>query len=225
MIPYTLVRSKRKTVAIYITEEYAIEVRAPLNMPKTEIDVFVKSKSRWIETNLAKRERLNKEKKSFSLNYGDSVLLCGKQYPIIPQIGYPAEFDGKSFYLPPGLPADDVKSTLVMIYKSQAEIILKKRVIEYASRMGVTPSAVRITNAKTRWGSCSGNNSINFSWRLIMAENDVIDYVVVHELAHIKEHSHSARFWAEVENILPYYKLRQKSLKRLQDRLSREDWD
>ena len=90
--------------------------------------------------------------------------------------------------------------------------------------MSVTPSAVRINGAKTRWGSCSGKKSINFSWRLIMASDDVIDYVVVHELAHLLELNHSARFWAVVEKILPDCRERRKQLRELQKRLATEDW-
>ena len=87
------------------------------------------------------------------------------------------------------------------------------------------PSAVKINGAKTRWGSCSSKKSINFSWRLIKADDDVIDYVVVHELSHITEMNHSPNFWAIVENILLDYRERKVKLKRLQKRLSMENWE
>ncbi|MDR2568929.1 MAG: M48 family metallopeptidase, partial [Oscillospiraceae bacterium] len=75
------------------------------------------------------------------------------------------------------------------------------------------------------WGSCSAKKSLNFSWRLIMADEDVIDYVVVHELAHLIEMNHSVRFWAVVERVLPDYRERQKWLRELQRKLNVEDWD
>ena len=90
--------------------------------------------------------------------------------------------------------------------------------------MGVTPIAVKINSAMRRWGSCSSRMSLNFSWRLIMADDAIIDYVVVHELAHIKEMNHSARFWAVVESVLPDFRERKRKLKELQSRLSGEDW-
>ena len=96
---------------------------------------------------------------------------------------------------------------------------------DFAKRMDVTPTAIKINGAKTRWGSCSAKKSLNFSWRLIMADDDVIDYVVVHELAHIAEMNHSARFWALVEGALPDYQSRKAKLKALQQRLSIEDWE
>ncbi|MDR1061142.1 MAG: M48 family metallopeptidase, partial [Clostridiales bacterium] len=107
--------------------------------------------------------------------------------------------------VPPGLAPDAIKSALIRIYRRLAKQSLSERLWEYAALMGVSPASMRITGAKTRWGSCSGKNSINFSWRLIMAPNDVIDYVVVHELAHIRQHNHSPAFWAVVAKYMPDY--------------------
>lgn len=88
--------------------------------------------------------------------------------------------------------------------------------VEYFSKiMGVKPTSVRIGNAKSYWGCCSGKNRIAFSWRLMQASNDVIDYVVVHELAHIKEHNHSKAFWEEVKKVIPDYKSCIAELKKL----------
>lgn len=98
-------------------------------------------------------------------------------------------------------------------------------VFDFAKQMNVMPSAIKINGAKTRWGSCSSKKSLNFSSRLVMAKDDVVDYVVIHELAHITEMNHSSRFWAIVEGILPDYKERQARLKALQKKLSLEDWD
>jgi len=119
----------------------------------------------------------------------------------------------------------EIKRAVIRVYRLVAKNLLTNKVAGYAKQMGVTPIAVKINGAKTHWGSCSGKNSINFSWRLVMADDDVIDYVVVHELAHIKEHNHSDRFWAVVEGVLPDYKARQAKLKELQKRLAHEDWE
>lgn len=225
MLKYTLIRSRRKTAAIHITKDAVVEVRAPLKMPKTYIDEFVASKEEWITAHLTRRERLNNEKAAFALNYGDAVTLCGRAYPIRAKDGKRSGFDGESFYLPPGLPHGDIKQAVVQIYKATAKHMLREKTGEYAKRMNVKPEAVKITSAKTRWGSCSGKNSLSFSWRLVMADESVIDYVVVHELAHIREHNHSPRFWAVVEDLLPDYRQRKLKLKALQDKLSREDWE
>ena len=97
--------------------------------------------------------------------------------------------------------------------RKRAKEYLPPRVAYYAAQMGVAPTAVRITSARTRYGSCSGRNSINFSLFLMEKSARAIDYVVVHELAHIKQHNHSPTFYKEIEKILPDYKERIKELK------------
>lgn len=103
--------------------------------------------------------------------------------------------------------------------KKRAAKILGDRVAHYSGQMGVHPSGVGITSAKTRWGSCSGKNRLNFSYRLILLPPDAVDYVVVHELAHIRVKNHSARFYREVEKYLPDYRRRIALLKEAQRRL------
>ena len=221
---YTLTRSKRKTVAIYIRDG-RVEVRAPLKMPKHDIDRFVASKEKWIAGKLVKSSEQAQRRENFTLAYGDTVTYAGKQYPITAKTGKRVGFDGDSFYMPPDLSQEQIKYACVQIYRLLAKRDLTKKAMEFSKRMAVTPIAVKINAAKTRWGSCSGKKSINFSWRLIMADEDVIDYVVVHELAHITQLNHSAKFWAIVESILPDYKERQKRLKEMQQRLNGEDWE
>ena len=98
--------------------------------------------------------------------------------------------------------------------RRRAKEVLPQRVAYYAARMGVEPTALKITSARTRYGSCSGKNSINFSLYLMEKSPRAIDYVVVHELAHIKQHNHSPAFYKEIEKILPDYKERIKELKK-----------
>ena len=96
----------------------------------------------------------------------------------------------------------------------KAKQILPQKVEYYANIMGVTPTRITITRAKTRFGSCSGKNSVSFSCRLMLYPDAAVDYVVVHELAHIRHHDHSAAFWAEVERFMPDYRVRKKLLKK-----------
>lgn len=224
MKPYKLIRSRRKTLAIYITKDALVEVRAPMKTPESEIRRFVGEKEQWIESHLARRELSNSGKRAFKLDYGCEALLCGRAYPIRAIAGSRAGFDGECIYMPPGLDPDGVKGVVVRVYKMTARQRLPAKTAAYAERMGVKPAAVRISGAQSRWGSCSGKGNINFSWRLVMAEEDVIDYVVVHELAHLTELNHSPRFWAVVEKILPDFRERQKKLKKLQEKLEQEDW-
>ena len=102
---------------------------------------------------------------------------------------------------------------------AKAKEILPQKIEYYSKLLGVAPTGIKISRAKTCWGSCSGKNSLNFSCRLMLADNDAIDYVVVHELAHIKEHNHSKRFWAVVKIVMPDYKIRKQKLNELQRRI------
>ena len=224
MINYKLTRSKRQTVAIYIRNGIA-EVRAPLKMLKSDIDRFVASKEKWIKSKLMISHEQAKQRENFDLNYGDTLTYRGKQYPIAAKNGNRVGFDDACFYMPPNMNPAQIKSACVQIYRMLAKHTLTEKVFDFAKRMSVMPTAVKINSAKTRWGSCSARKSLNFSWRLIIADDKVINYVVVHELAHITEMNHSKRFWAIVEKILPDYREQKIKLKELQYRLNVEDWE
>jgi len=224
MIEYNLTRSRRKTIAIHIRDGY-VDVRAPLHSPKRDIDTFVLSKESWIHKNLLKMAARARHRDDFVVGYGSMISWRGKIYPITPRKGNRAGFDGTGFYMPPGLTPVQVKATCVQIYKRLALTYFTGRVEYYAHKMGVTPASVKVNSAKTRWGSCSAKRNINFSWRLALAEDDVIDYVVVHELAHLIEMNHSPRFWAIVAGIMPDYARCNARLKVLNERLTRENWD
>lgn len=99
------------------------------------------------------------------------------------------------------------------LYRDKAREIFEQKVSYYAQMMGVSYGRIEIRDQKTRWGSCSGEGNLNFNWRLIFAPAGVLDYVVVHELAHRKEMNHSPRFWKVVEDTMPEYRKYQKWLK------------
>lgn len=223
-ISYTIVRSRRRTLAIHITKEATVEVRAPLKLNETQIHQFVLSKQEWIMKHLVSQNSRIKEREKFALNYDDFILFMGVEFPIFARNLRKAEFIDKAFCLPPNLSTEEIKKKIINIYKNKSKQIINDKVSYFASKMGVIPTSVKINSAKTRWGSCSGKNSLNFTWKLIMAVDCIIDYVVVHELAHIKEHNHSKAFWNIVAMVLPDFMERRKKLKTLQARLTLEDW-
>ncbi|WP_312642063.1 SprT family zinc-dependent metalloprotease [Hydrogenoanaerobacterium sp.] len=222
MTQYKLIRSKRKTLAIHITPQAEVEVRAPLRMPQGTIDAFVRQKQGWVSAHVnAMRERVL-ARESFAI--GNTLMLLGREYPAIAVQGKKAVFDGEHFLIPQGS-FEQVRPAVTALYRTLAQRELASRVQKYGVVMGLTPSAVKISGARTRWGSCSGKNSLNFSWRLVLAHPDAVDYVVVHELAHIRQHNHSSAFWQVVEDVLPDYKRREKMLKALQQHLATQSWD
>ncbi len=225
MFPYKLIRSQRKSITIRITEEGTVEVRAPLRIRVSYLEQVLSTKENWVLETLAKRQSQNEEKKDFSVEYGKLYWFRGKEYPLFPNHKNAVYFDYTAFYIPGRLELQARKQVLILLYKDLAKQYLLSRVSLYSKQMGLIPSAVKINSAKTRWGSCSSKKSINFSWRLILAEDEVIDYVVVHELAHLKEMNHSQRFWSLVESVFPDYERRKQGLESLQERLSKEDWN
>ena len=221
MIDYKLIRSRRRTLAICITKDGKAEVRAPLKLSQTVIDNFVNSKQSWIAQKTAIMAARAQKRQDFFVQKGNFLTLLGMEYPVVS--GAAAAFDGKQFVVP--FKENQIeKAQLMAIYKQLAKVEIEKRTEYFSRKMGLQPSAVKIGNANTYWGCCSAKNGLIFTWKLIMAEPDAIDYVVVHELAHIKEHNHSARFWALVQSTLPDYKIQRAKLKELQQKLSNEDW-
>lgn len=212
---YTLTKSKRKTISITV-KDGSIFVRAPKNVSNKRVDEFVTSKEKWIKKHLSVQFNDNKQKENFKLDYGSEILLLGKKIPVNELLTNLNVEDFKNH--------DILVDKLKEYYRSKAKEILNSKVKVFSKKMGLFPTNVRITSAKTRWGSCSSKGNVNFSWYLVMADEDEIDYVVIHELAHLKEMNHSKRFWAIVANYIPDWKLRRNKLKELHRRLNTEKW-
>ena len=224
-LSYMLVRSNRKTIALYIRPDATVEVRAPKHTPIFEIEKFISSKTDWIRQKLLLTQNQCEQKELFLLDFNSRLLLHGKEFPIIPHYGNQAGFDGERFYMPSHFHGAQFKHTCIQLYKMFAKQVLPARTYDIAQQMNLSPANIRITSAKSQWGSCSAKKNISYSWRLIMADEEVVDYVIVHELAHLVEMNHSTRFWNIVASALPDYKERQKQLKELQKRLAVEVWD
>ena len=223
MNQYTLVRSARKTIAICIRPNGDVEVRAPQRTPARAIEDFVRSKAQWIAEKRSMMLERDKKRSRFALDYNSRLLVLGEEWGIrTGRTGY--DLSRRQMLIPNNLNPDEIKSACERGYRKLARDFLPARIERYAARMDVTPANIRISGATTRWGSCSGKGSLNFSWRLMMAPGEVIDYVVVHELAHLREMNHSPRFWAIVTDTMPEYQVHRTALKRLQARLAEEDW-
>jgi len=158
---YTIVRSRRKSVAIRIQPDGAVQVLCPLYVSAERIDMLVRSKAGWIE-----------EKRR----------ACQSKPPVIP------------------FTAEELAAL-----SQQAKKLLPPRVAYYAAQIGVTYGQIAVRHQKTRWGSCSGKGNLNFNCLLMLVPPHVRDYVIVHELCHLKQMNHSPKFWGEVEQILPHY--------------------
>lgn len=207
-----LIRAKRRTIALIVERDGSLTVRAPRWTTLQDINGFIRDKTDWI---LRSRERLKTIAEIPKKQYvdGERFLFLGQEYELrLVRPQRPAlKFDG-GFTL--GVSAQKRgEQAFTNWFKVQAGTILNERVSVYAARHGFLPQRVRINSAKTRWGSCSPNGTLNFTWRLVMAPLEVIDYVVLHELAHLKVKDHSPRFWKLVETICPDFKRHRKWLR------------
>lgn len=225
MIDYTITRANRKTTAIYVNKDGSVEVRCPKGFPSREIEKFVLANLPVLEPKSALMKERAQQRETFSVTPGDILWFLGNEYPLEQVEFSKMGFDGSRFYVPKDMPADNIKPGIIRIYKNLADKMLESKTEEFSKILKLTPMNVKINSAKTRWGSCSGKNSINYSWRLILADEKCVDYVVIHELAHLAEHNHSNKFWAIVKKYMPDYKVQDKQLRELQKKLAAENWD
>ncbi len=198
-----LIRSRRKTIALIITREARLVVRAPLRTSRAQIDQIVAEKAAWIRTRQA--EMLARPKPpALEFIDGASFPYLGRLHPLrfSARASLRLTFQDGVFQLSPG-GAQQARHTFLAWYKRQARLVLDERVKLHASRLGLAPSALRISSARTRWGSCSSRGTLSFTWRLVLAPLAVIDYVVVHELVHLEIKNHSRAFWQRVQAAYP----------------------
>lgn len=199
-----IVRSRRRTLALVITPDARLEIRAPLGMPAEFIETFIDKKSLWINRKLAEAAARPKPPiREFS--DGEEFLYLGNTYrlSVVDDADVPFSFE-REFRLA-GLHRAFAKELFVQWYGQRAAVAIKERLDLRASSHGIKYNGFHITGARSRWGSCAGNGDLRFSWRLVMAPLHVIDYVVAHELAHIERKDHSREFWKTVASLFPGY--------------------
>jgi predicted metal-dependent hydrolase len=208
---YLLVRSKKrkKTISLHVNTDGSVVVSAPYRTPKGEIDKFFRDKKSWLLRKIRERETRLKEIKPKEYRTGEVFLFLGNPYPLIIIDTIHASdslaFSSYQFILT-GAKVHQGRALFVAWYTQRLKEYVGERVDYYSCILGLTPRGIRISNARRRWGSCSPDNRLSFSWRLIMAPGSVIDYVVVHELTHMRVKDHSIRFWNLVAKTIPDYK-------------------
>lgn len=208
-----VVRSRRKTIALVVQSDGRLVVRAPLRTSQKIIDAFVTSKADWIEKSRQSQVARRKFFPKRHFSPGELFWYLGKQYPLTLvasqrpalQFHLAFELDEKS--------AVQAKKRFEQWYREQARLYLTERVQYFAHLYNFQYKPVKITSARTRWGSCSARGTLSFAWRLIMAPPEIIDYVVLHELAHTVQHNHGQQFWSLVQSMQPDYAAKRKWLK------------
>lgn len=210
--PDRILRSRRKTIALIMELDGTLEVRAPQQMTDKDILEFVQSKTNWIRKRQA---TIQAGPPPHAFQQGEQFYYLGKLYPLryVENQGKSVMFRGTSIDMRVSA-RPEASAKIEAWYRAMARKHLTERLGYYAQRYGISYKNLRINGAQTRWGSCNAQRkSLNFTWRLIMAPPVIVDYVVVHELCHLRHANHSAAFWTEVEGIMPDYKQRRKWLK------------
>jgi len=209
-LTYLLVRSKKrkKTISLQVRTDGTILVSAPYRTPVGEIDKFLNQKKRWLNRIIEERETRLKDIKPKEYLTGELFLYLGIQYTlrIADEMGESGSltFSEGQFVLSVNK-VHQGRELFIEWYKKRSREYIEESVKRYSQALRLNPGGIRISNALCRWGSCSSDNNLSFSWRLIMAPCPVIDYVVVHELAHMREKNHSMRFWGLVAKTIPDY--------------------
>lgn len=208
-IPYTLIRSRRKTISIRILPSGEVEVRAPMRASRRAVEEFIYEKSEWIHLHVQRNQELYRQKKKSLETFPRQIPFLGAQLPVLEG---EVSFSRGVFYLP-RKPLGELLSLLQEVYKEQAAAYFPGRTEYWAEKTELYPEGISVGSAKGSWGSCTGKNTIRFSCWLMAAPPEAIDAVIVHELCHIKEHNHSKKFWRLVETFIPDYSLQRQLLK------------
>ena len=205
-IEYSLKKSERKTTSIYIERDGSVSVLAPAPFEHEKIEQIIEKKRSWIYRNLAEWEDLNRTRVHREYVNGESFLYLGRNYRL--QLVEPKDQEAPLAFLHNQfwLRKDAVEQApehFKQFYKNKLNKKLKERLKIYQPKMGVEPTDVKVMELQNRWGSCTTKGVINFHWKCAMLPTSVLDYVVVHELAHIENPNHDAAFWRAVEKVMP----------------------
>jgi predicted metal-dependent hydrolase len=213
-IEYTLKRSLRRRSITFVVDEDGLRVGAPWHATQHRIESLLDKHARWISRKLG--EWRARRPPPFTWREGTAVMALGEPLTLAFDPARPATArDGNLLCVT----ADEQTGSGVLAarvtawLRSTAQTWFEQRAAHYAPVLGVPLPAIHLSNAKSRWGSCHPDGRVRLNWRLIQMPPDLIDYVVVHELAHLREPNHSQSFWRWVASVLPDYQQRRRALR------------
>lgn len=200
---------RRRTLGVRVSEAGEVVVNAPLRLPLTAIHHFLHQHAEWLALRRQEaRDRIFHWRAGASLPYRGQVL----SLVVTPRPGKPQVWlEGESLVCT-ALP-DQVEAAVLRWYHGRARVQLAQRLAHWAQVAGRVPPPLRLSNARTRWGSLSAKGLVSLNWRLIKAPPLELDYVVCHELAHFRQRNHSAAFWREVAALFPAWETARRGLR------------
>ena len=214
-IIYTIKRSKRKTISISISADGKVTISCPLRTSDEAIKRLVEEKRAWIIKKLSDINNRPKQQEH-SFKNGECFMLFGQKFllRVVPTDHSAIANTVRlleaeqiiEVYCTPDAHNSGVRESLLKWYVAQLDCVINKRFEYFSKLLQVSPKKVYLKELRSCWGSCSSKGSISINWRLIMAPPQILDYVIVHELCHMKEMNHSERFWRLVSSVYPDYK-------------------
>lgn len=225
---YQFVRSKRRSIGFTITED-GLRVTAPRWVALTDVDLAIREKQRWILSKLSERRERSARRLQPQMQWQDGATLPFLGQPLTlrivsadqntrPATGQTAtHYDQSSrelsVSLPPYASEQQLKDRVQGWLQQQISQIFAERLPLYAAKLQVSYRAFALSSAATQWGSCTADGKIRLNWRLVHFSLPLIDYVIAHELSHLREMNHSPRFWSTVQSIFPEFEAAKKALR------------
>ena len=225
-VAYAFRRSKRRTIGMAVGPD-GLEVSAPRWVPLGEVESALHEKADWIARKLVEMQERQQQLGAARIVWADGVVLpyLGEQLQVVLDSTTTLKKNSAQFEHAPtgrhtlrlGLPLTaeppQIRDAVQAWLMRQAKALFVERLNHYAPQLGVQWQRVALSSAATRWGSASANGAIRLNWRLVHHKRDVIDYVIAHELSHLRVMDHSPRFWETVERVMPDYAERRRVLK------------
>ncbi len=215
-IPYTIAESKRSSYLRLEMGFQGLKVVKPVRVSLREVERLLETKRNWILKHYQRFQAGQAAQPQRFWKTGESLLYRGQSYPLRffnhPQEQLHIALQQGEFhiFLNPHWSAVERKTFLEQAFrlwfKQKAEVVIRERLAYFCRRSGFTFNTLRIKEQKTRWGSCSHKGNLNFNWKLLMAPPWILDYIVIHEICHLKYLNHSRDFWQLVEQYMPNYR-------------------
>jgi predicted metal-dependent hydrolase len=228
ILEYSLLRSTRRSIGFLINQE-GLRVTAPRWVTITDIEQAIQEKQRWILTKLSERHARQERRVQVATRWEDGATFLYLGTPVTLRILHTARsythFDDVLRELQLTFPSaanatmaeenseEKIKMRIKLWLQQQARQVFSARMPVYAEKLGVHYQSLSLSNATTRWGSCTSQGKIRLNWRLIHFAPELIDYVIAHELSHLHEMNHSPRFWAHVQAVFPDFALAKRQLR------------
>lgn len=204
-----VIRTDRRKTAQVRVDDGKVSILVPLELSESRIEEILIRKTQWIRGKMYLHgQALNIQSKEYIS--GESFSYLGRNYRLKVLKGSQPSVKLLSGRLQVTLPSDSnssekAREALTGWYKARAETKIQEKVARYAPVIGVKPTSVGIKTFKSRWGSCHLAGEVLYNWKIVIAPNRIVDYVIVHELCHLKRHDHSDKFWKYVGQVIPDY--------------------